>query len=305
MVAEAEPLQAARLWSSKRTLARTVEGGGTISAGESLPGIGATPERPRVVSVSRRTDVPAFYSRWFMNRVRAGFCEWVNPFGGRLQRVSLRPQDVAAFVFWTRNPSALFPYLRDLERRGFSFYFHFTINAYPPALEPSNPPPRLSIERFRALSDRVGPERVFWRFDPILVGEAGGVEMDFEYHCRRFEKLAKALSGYTRRCYVSFVSLYRKTRYNLEKVSSRLGKGSAGPAGLPVEERRRLAGELAAIGAGFGMTLYSCCDDALVGAGTAPAQGGVQKARCVDPDVIRRLRPDVPFVLRPRPTRDQ
>lgn len=261
-------------------------------------------EGPRVVSVSRRTDVPAFYARWFVGRVRAGFCEWVNPFGGQRQRVSLRPEDVAAFVFWTRNPAPLMPHLDELERRGYRFYFHFTLNGYPGALEPYNPPVELSIGRFRRLSDRIGAQRVFWRYDPVVLGRVAGRVLDEEYHVRRFEELARALEGYTERCYVSFVNWYRKVRQNLLRAGlvplAAPGAGdAAGPTGLEVELRRHLASRLAAAAAAHGIALYACCDDALVGA------GGVRKARCVDPEVIGRLRPDLGPPPGPRPTREQ
>lgn len=335
--------------------------------------------QPVVVSVSRRTDVPAFYARWFIGRVRQGFCEWVNPFGGQRKRLSLRPEDVVAFVFWTRNPAPLMRYLDELEASGYTFYFHFTINGYPRALEPFNPPLARSIDRFRALADRVGPDRVFWRYDPMVLGRAaaspGGTSprpachvtslhpsfdsasfrlasdsapegagaaderllvLDADYHRRRFQAIARRLSGYTRRCYFSFVSLYGKTRRNLKRAgfeweagtgSGGMGAGGPGvtaagvcqsrgailePGGLPARRRRELAGELAAIGAEHGITLYACCDDALVGAmgeGSANQDPGgpaaVRKARCVDPEVLGRLRPDLGLCFPLRPTRDQ
>lgn len=256
-----------------------------------------------VVSVSRRTDVPAFYARWFVHRVRAGFCDWVNPFGGQVQRVSLLPEHVVAFVFWTRNPAPLMPFLDELEQGGYRFYFHFTLNGYPRALEAKNPPVELSIQRFRALADRIGPDRVFWRYDPIVLGRMDGLALDADYHRRRFEELARALHGYTQRCYFSFVNLYRKARRNLSQAGLEPGvAGAQAPedlTGLQAEARRRLAADLASVGAAHGITLYACCDDALVGA------GGVKKARCVDPEMIARLRPDLMISLKPRPTRDQ
>ena len=257
----------------------------------------------RVVSVSRRTDVPAFFARWFVRRVRAGFCEWVNPFGGRVRQVSLLPEDVIAFVFWTRNPAPLMPFLDELERSGYAFYFHFTLNGYPRALEANNPPVELSIRRFRALADRIGPDRVFWRYDPVVLGQGAGLALDADYHRRRFEHLAKELEGYTRRCYFSFVNWYQKTRRNLSRAGLEPGGAGEQVTGdltrLTAEVRRGLAAELAAIGAAHGITLYACCDDALVGV------GGVEKARCVDPEMIGRLRPDRAMSLKPRPTRDQ
>ena len=73
---------------------------------------------PEIISASRRTDIPAFHAKWFANRVRAGFCEWRHPYTGRVARVSLRPDDVIAIVFWTRNPGPLMRYLPQVEALG-------------------------------------------------------------------------------------------------------------------------------------------------------------------------------------------
>lgn len=321
---------------------RTCDGGGLCPTGVSAPaspsggpearGLAAGPEKGAlaacpVVSVSRRTDVPAWYARWFMERVRQGFCEWVNPFGGQRRRVSLRPGDVAAFVFWTRNPAPLMPHLAELERQGYTFYFHFTLNGYPRTLEPFRPPVELSVRRFRELAHRIGPHRVFWRYDPIVLGHGGGLQLDFAYHLDRFERLARALAGSTGRCYVSFVNLYRKTRNNLRQ------SGLEAVAAVPEESRRELARQMAEAAARFGIALYACCDDALVDCpGCRPARAGgalagaetgalrshegrrrpecgptgrVHKARCVDPDVLEALREGLGAHLAARPTREQ
>lgn len=262
------------------------------------------------MSVSRRTDVPAFYARWLMARIRAGWCEWVNPFGGQLQRVSLEAPDVLALVFWTRNPEPLMPHLDELTARGYTFYFHFTITGYPRLLEPYDPPMELSIERFRALSQRIGPERVFWRYDPIILGQGPGWSLDGTYHARQFEALATALGGYTRRCYFSFLNLYAKTRRRLAKIGVTPTQAVAAPGvaggegtwerggvwGIDVTARAGIARELAGIAARHGMTMYACCDDEVVG-------GPVRKARCVDAGLVAQLRGQALPALRPRPSR--
>lgn len=288
----------------------------------------------RVVSASRRTDIPAWYARWFMERVRQGFCEWVNPFSGQRRRVSLRPEDVAAFVFWTRNPAPLLPHLPELQRLGYTFYFHFTLNAYPRTLEPHSPPVELSVRRFRELADRIGPHRLFWRYDPIVLGQGGELRLDAAYHLRRFQQLARSLAGATGRCYTSFVSLYRKTASRLRACDF---AASAAP-GEP--ERRELARQMAELAAQFGIAVYACCDDALVDCpacrpspGSPPtsvdarargpickpgvARAGeaalrvcapgphVHKARCVDPAVLESLREGLGRQLAARPTREQ
>ena len=94
-----------------------------------------------IISASRRTDIPAFYSEWFMNRIRAGYCTVPNPFNrNQVSMVSLKPEDVDVIVFWTRNPRPLFPHLAELDQRGYRYYFQYTVLDNPRAIDPKSPP---------------------------------------------------------------------------------------------------------------------------------------------------------------------
>ncbi len=250
-----------------------------------------------IVSVSRRTDVPAFHARWFFRRLKEGFAEYRNPFGGKIHRVSLRPEDVRAFVFWTRNPA---PLMRGLERIERPFYFLYTLNGYPRALERSTPPLSRSIDTFRRLAGRIGPERVRWRYDPILLSR----ETDAAFHRKNFEKIAQSLQGATEECLFSFVDIYGKVKRNMAAV----------PEGFRILEaaqgaRRALTRELAGVAGRYGIRLLACCEDDLVADGTdgtagTGGTGGVGKARCVDPSLIGRIAPsDGRLPL--RPTREE
>jgi hypothetical protein len=242
----------------------------------------------RVISASRRTDIAAFYSRWLLRRLREGWCEWVNPFSGARQRVSLRPEEVAAIVFWTRNPAPLFPHL-DWLASGYRFYFHFTINGYPRELESHSPPVEAAVRTFRRLSERTGPGRVHWRYDPVLMGG----RIDETWHLRQFEKLSRALEGSTARCYFSFATWYGKTKRNLTRIAKSGGEPLADPA---AQTKVRLVSGLAAIAAARGITLYSCCDDDL-------AVPPVRRSSCVDPGLLEELSPGIARALTPAPTR--
>ncbi len=242
----------------------------------------------RVISASRRTDIAAFYSEWFMNRVRAGWCEWRNPFGGQTQRVSLRPEDVIAIVFWTRHPTPLEPHLEWLRQEGYRFYFHITINGYPKELESHSPPVGRAIEAFRRLSDRISPRFVEWRYDPIVISD----RTPPAYHVERFDNLSRRLEGATTRCYFSFVDYYGKTSRNLAKLD---GIRFTDPEG---EARAGLARELSAVAKSRNMTMYSCCEAGL-------AFGGIERSRCVDRDLISALRPDLELKLKAVPTREE
>lgn len=243
----------------------------------------------KIISASRRTDIPAFYSKWFLNRIQAGFCHWLNPVSSKVYRVSLLPEDCLAIAFWTRNPKPLLPHLDFLEQQGYCFYFHFTIIGYPKAIESHNPPLEGSIQTFQELSRRLSADRVQWRYDPIVLSDVTPAS----YHLERFDFLTRKLEGYTRRCYFSFVDFYGKTERNLGKVSQAHGIKFARPS---VEEKRRLLEQLRDIAQARGINLYSCCEDALIGE-------GVEKAHCIDLDIIRMLRSDSDLCLKSAPTR--
>lgn len=244
---------------------------------------------PEIVSASRRTDVPAFHARWFAARMRAGFCEWVHPYTAEVRRLSLRPEDVTAIVFWTRLPGPLLRHLPGYRAAGIPMAFQLTITGYGPPVESHNPPEALALRRFEELARMLGPDAVLWRYDPIVLTET----MTPAWHLRRFRRLAARLEGMTRRCTFSFVDFYGKTERNLAKVEAEAGVRFGRPG---TEEKRALARELGAAAAERGMRFLSCCDDSLLGE-------GVGKSRCVDPEVVAAVRggpaPDLPA----RPTR--
>ncbi|MGH7451157.1 MAG: DUF1848 family protein, partial [bacterium] len=124
---------------------------------------------PRIISASRRTDIPAYYADWFMRQVERGYVTYPNPMSFKPVRLSLRPEDVLCIVFWTRNPHPLEKYLDRLdELYERAYYFHFTINGMPKALETNNPPLEFAIATFLRLAERY-PGQVFWRYDPIVL----------------------------------------------------------------------------------------------------------------------------------------
>ena len=243
----------------------------------------------KIISASRRTDIPALYTPWFMNRIRAGFCHWLNPFGGQVYRVSLRPEDCVAIVFWTRNARPLLPHLKELSERGYHFYFQYTINCYPREIDARSPSLEAALRTVRRLAELVGPECVLWRYDPVLISDLTPVS----YHLTRFEQLSQALAGATRRCYVSFLDVYRKTERNLSGLAAyQLRRPYA-------TEQRELLEAFVELAGVQGISIHLCCDEIPAGIKGGP----VHRAHCVDPDLIRRLRPELDLPLQPGPTR--
>jgi len=169
-----------------------------------------------IISASRRTDIPAIYSKWFINRIRAGFCTVPNPFNpDQISNVSLEPENVDLIVFWTRNPKPLIPHLKELNARGYSYYFLYTLMDNPRILDPKSPSPEISLDTFRKLSDHIGPDKMIWRYDPIVLSNV----TDIEFHKQRFELIADNLRGHTFRCIISFVDIYRKIEGRLKRLN--------------------------------------------------------------------------------------
>jgi hypothetical protein len=238
-----------------------------------------------VISASRRTDIPGLYWPWFRQRLAAGYCHWVNPYhAGQVYRVSLAPADVAAIVFWTRYVG---PLLADLDRlRDYAFYVLWTLNGYPRALEARGPSLRRAVAAIRALSARIGPERVVWRYDPIVLSSLTPAA----YHHARFAALAAQLSGATTQVRVSFCDPYARTQRRFAALTQTQGVAFWTPTG---DERAAILADLAALAREQGMTLRTCAED-------SPA---ARPGACVDPALLAQLRPDLEWRARPTPSR--
>ena len=164
-----------------------------------------------VVSASRRTDIPAFYLPWFMERCREGYADVRHPvLRGRSTRVDLRPSEVSAIVFWSRS-YAVFQ-LHHHFFRDYELFFHFTINPPHPVFEPHAPRPDTALEQLRLLAETLGGERVVWRYDPLVTWERDGVRgQTFDPDFFRHVAARAAAAGVTR-CVTSFADLYTKAR---------------------------------------------------------------------------------------------
>lgn len=168
---------------------------------------------PLVISASRRTDIPAFQSEWFMDCLRKGQAEWVNPFNGKTVTTDL--SKVKFVVLWTKNPLPMMRYLEELRSMGVDFYFQYTLNDYESwKLECNVPPLGERIRTFKRLSDLIGPERVIWRFDPIVITD----KISWDELYKSFRHIAGELKGYTEKIVFSFCDYhYRKVVYNMRR----------------------------------------------------------------------------------------
>lgn len=221
-----------------------------------------------IVSASYRTDIPAFYGDWFLKRLDAGFC-WVrNPYSDQMYRVSLLPDDVDGFVFWTKNAGPFLDALRNVHHRGFPFVVQYSMTAYPRQLEFSVVDAARAVAHARQIADQYGPRAVVWRYDPILFTSL----TEADDHRQSFERLAAALEGAVDEVVVSFAQIYQKTRRNLERAARHFGFTWNDS---PDDHKRDLAVDLARMAAAHGMRLTVCSQNAYM------PEGG-SSARCID-----------------------
>lgn len=160
-----------------------------------------------IISASRRTDIPTYYSDWLLNRIKAGYVYVRNPMNvHQISKISLSPDVVDGIVFWTKNPIPMLDKLNAL--KDYMYYFQFTLNSYGVDVERNIPSKNnVIVPTFQRLSDLIGPDRVIWRYDPIFLSET----YTTDYHIHYFEELAKRLSSYTKKCTISFLDFYRNT----------------------------------------------------------------------------------------------
>jgi len=239
-----------------------------------------------IISASRRTDIPALYHRWFMNRIRAGFLLTRNPYNAKqIQRVSLLASDVDAIVFWTRNAAPFMQYLPELDALNYKYYFQYTITGYPKLLEKHLPNPYAAIQTFTQLSDLLGKERVIWRYDPILLSNV----TPLSEHKRLFHKIARMLAGKTTQVVISFADIYQKTQRNLNAING-LHYDDILSKKNQLEE---LCLYMAKVVTEYGMEISSCAENLDL------ERFAIRKGKCIDELLLNKL-----FALQLAATKD-
>jgi hypothetical protein len=235
-----------------------------------------------IVSVSRRCDIPRFQFKWFMGRIDAGYVEAVNPYNARqIKRISLvpagvKPEDgVELFVFWTRNPRQILANADELAKRGFCFYVMTTVTGYPAVLEPSMVHASKVLNAMKGLAQKIGPERVIWRYDPVIISNITGED----FHRRNFSALARELSGSVKRVIISMYNEYPKTKLRFERLqkSEQLQMCDAGIS------RAGLLSDLAQCAQAAGMEIQSCAS------GEDFSPYGIKPGACIDGALINKL----------------
>lgn len=234
-----------------------------------------------IISASRRTDIPAFFGDWFIKRIEEGFFYNINPFNPRqVKGFSLNPEDVDAFVFWTKNPQPFIKHLDYLDQRSYHYYFQYTLNDYPKIFEPHVPPVHERIETFVELSKRIGKGKVIWRYDPIVISSLTPVQ----YHLEKIAYISSRLKGQAQRVMISFLEFYSKVKNRLKKLEAQYGiQFTDLTANEHRQELLELARKIREIAQKNGLQVFSCAETVDLD------KIGIERGSCIDGNFIKTL----------------
>lgn len=235
----------------------------TKESGDIVDGIA-----PVIISASRSTDIPAFYSQWMLKRLRKGYVQWHNPFNGKPQYISF--EKTRLIVFWSKNPAPVFPLLDELNKGGIHYLFHITLNDYEKEkMEPGVPALNERISSFKQLSSQIGKDNVIWRYDPIILTNDLTEEMVLE----RIERIGDEIAPYTFRLIISFLSLYEKVGRNLKKTGIQARK----PNPVQIES---IGSTLRRLCTRWGIDIQTCAESVDL------SRYGIHNGSCIDANVI-------------------
>jgi len=240
---------------------------------------------PVILSASRSTDIPAYYAKWFMERVRNGYAAWINPFNQKSSYVSFSKTRV--IVFWTKNPAPILPYLNELDDMGLNYYFQFTLNDYGKIIEGRVPDVRKRLETFAKLYDLIGSKRIIWRYDPIMLNTT---DLTVDAHLEKLDNLGRQLAGMTDKLVFSFVDInsYRKVQNNLIRLNL-YTPANVLDAEPNLEQKNAIAKGISDLrtawkkNLNWNVTTATCAEDIDL------EKYGIEHNRCIDPDLIDEL----------------
>lgn len=242
-----------------------------------------------IISASRRTDIPAFYTDWFIKRLKEGYLFVRNPYSGRYSYASLIPEDILGIVFWSKDFSPLLSRIDEVERVSKNLFFHFTITGMSKEIEKNTPPYHDTISDLIFLAKRYSANNIVWRFDPICITD----KISFDQHLESFVRCAELLQGGITTCYISFVNLYPKVLRNFESYTRHK------ILNLSVKEKRKFSRQLADTASRYDIRLYTCCNDYLL-------SDDIGKASCININYLSQIwGTDLQMEVKPSPTRKE
>ena len=240
---------------------------------------------PVIISASRSTDIPAFYAKWFFNRLAKGYCAWYNPFNQQKMYISFK--NCKVIVFWTKNPKPILPYLHILDKMGIHYYFQVTLNDYVnEGFEPNVASVEERVETFKQLSQMIGEERVIWRFDPLIITSS----INPRELLKKIWNVGNKLKGYTDKLVFSFidVKVYRKVQNNLVKETMFFTKEDVENAEANHAQQIEIVEGLQKIRSiwqeqGWNVEMATCAEDIDL------ESYGIEHNRCIDGELMKRI----------------
>ena len=224
-----------------------------------------------IISASRRTDIPAFYSDWFIERLKQGYVCVKNPINPKqISKINLNKEYVECIVFWTKNAKPMMHQLDIIEEMGYPYYFQYTINPYGEDLEKGLQNKIEIMDNFIELSQKIGKDRIVWRYDPIILTE----EYTIDYHIEKFEEYCAALADYTNRVVISFVDIYKRTEKNIRGVIQ---------SEINLETMETIAEEFGKIAEDYEIELQTCSEKISL------EKYGIRHTSCIDRKMIEKM----------------
>lgn len=224
-----------------------------------------------ILSVSRRTDIPAFYAEWFMERLRQKYVLVRNPFNiHSISRIPLTPENVDAIVFWTKNSKPIHKYLDEIDNLKYKYYFQYTITPYKNDLEEKVQDKKEIVETFKKLSEKIGSEKVILRYDPVILSD----NYTIDFHKKAFARLCDLLAPYTKKIVFSFLDDYKKISKNIKQLNIKE---------ISAEEMCIMAEYFADTAKNYNLKIESCAEQIDLG------RFGINHGKCIDDELIEKI----------------
>lgn len=224
-----------------------------------------------ILSVSRRTDIPAFYAEWFMERLRQKYVLVRNPFNiHSISRIPLSPENVDAIVFWTKNSKPIHKYLDEIDNLKYKYYFQYTITPYKKDLEEEVQDKKEIVETFKNLSEKIGSEKVVLRYDPVILSD----NYTIDFHKKTFARLCDLLAPYTKKIVFSFLDDYKKISKNIKQLNIKE---------ISAEEMCIMAEYFADTAKKYNLKIESCAEQIDL------ERFGINHGKCIDNELIEKI----------------
>lgn len=224
-----------------------------------------------ILSVSRRTDIPAFYAEWFMERLRQKYVLVRNPFNiHSISRIPLSPENVDTVVFWTKNSKPIHKYLDEIDNLKYKYYFQYTITPYKKDLEEEVQDKKEIVETFKKLSKKIGSEKVILRYDPVILSD----NYTIDFHKKAFARLCDLLAPYTKKIVFSFLDDYKKISKNIKQLNIKE---------ISEEEMCIMAEYFADTAKKYNLKIESCAEQIDLG------RFGINHGKCIDDELIEKI----------------